>query len=486
LIATFAAIHNMNIERTRTKTIATIGPSTRNYEMIGALIEAGIDVARMNFSHSTQADHQSTVDHVRRYNAEHNSSVCLLGDLQGPKLRIGLVANEEIFLASGKKIFLTSEECLSTTEKLCIQYEKLAHDVKPGEHILLDDGKLRLKVLSSNSQNMLEAEILYGGKLTSRKGVNFPNSKLSVPAISEKDKSDLEFAIQNHVEWIALSFVRNADDILELKKQLHHNNSKAKVIAKIEKPEAVDNIDDIISVSDAIMVARGDLGVEMDLELVPILQKQIVRKSINAAKPVIIATQMMESMINSPTPTRAETNDVTNAVLDGADAVMLSAETSTGAYPVEVIRIMQKIIRVAETQEMVYNKRESLSTSSPTYLSDEVCRQACLIAESLDAKAIVSMTHSGYTAFQLASFRSRAPIFIFTDNHQLLNMFNLIWGVRGFHYDKYATTDDTINDVNGILKEMGYVKHQDLVINTASMPLHSRSRTNTIKVSRIE
>lgn len=476
----------MEIEKTRTKIIATIGPSSRNYETISLMIASGLDVVRMNFSHSTQDDHQNTVDIVRRYNKEHKTNICLLGDLQGPKLRIGLVANEEIFLETGSKIHLTSEECLSTPEMLYINYPHLAKDVKPGENILLDDGKLRLQIVSSNHKNTLEAVILHGGKLTSKKGVNFPHSKLSVPAISEKDKNDLAFAIKNHVEWIALSFVRNADDIIELKTQLHDKKSQAKVIAKIEKPEAVENIDDIISFSDAIMVARGDLGVEMDLEVVPILQKQIVRKSINAAKPVIIATQMMESMIQSPTPTRAETNDVTNAVLDGTDAVMLSAETSVGAYPVEVIRIMQKIIRVAETQDIVYKRREALNTSSLTFLSDEVCRQACLIADSLQAKAIVSMTHSGYTAFQLASFRSRATIFIFTDNKQMLNTFSMIWGVRAFYYNKYATTDETIRDVNGLLKEMGYVKAHDLVINTASMPLHSRSRTNTIKVSRIE
>ncbi len=476
----------MDLERTRTKIIATIGPATRNYEMIVAMANAGLDIARMNFSHSTHADHQNTVDDVRRYNLEYNSNMCLLGDLQGPKLRVGMVKDDGIFLMSGKKIILTSTEQISTTEKLYIKYANLARDVKPGEHILLDDGMLRLQVLSSNKIDELEATIIYGGKLSSKKGVNFPHSKLSVPAISEKDRLDLEFAIHNQVEWIALSFVRNADDIVQLKTQLHLQNSKAKVIAKIEKPEAVKNISEIIAVADAIMVARGDLGVEMDLEQVPILQKQIVRESINSAKPVIIATQMMESMIVNPMPTRAEANDVTNAVLDGTDAVMLSAETSTGAFPLEVIKIMDKIIRVAETQQMSHNKRESVSLLSHTYLSDEVCRQACAMADQLNAKAIVSMTHSGYTAFQLASFRPKAPVFIFTDNHQLLNSSNLIWGVRAFYYNKFATTDETISDVNGLLHKMGFVKKDDLVINTASMPLHARSRTNTIKVSRIE
>ena len=473
-------------EPSKTKIIATIGPASRNYEVLSEMIEAGIDVARINFSHSTQDDHQNTIELVRKHNHKAKTNVCILGDLQGPKLRIGMVANDEIFLESGKKIYLTSDECLSTPERLYIHYPHLAHDVKTGENILLDDGKLKLQVQHTNKKNLVEAEIIHGGKLSSRKGVNFPESKLSVPAISVKDMSDLDFAVKNHVEWIALSFVRTADDIIHLKDTLKDLHSKAKVIAKIEKPEAVKNITEIIAVSDAVMVARGDLGVEMELEVVPVLQKQIAVESIKAAKPVIIATQMMESMIQSPTPTRAEANDVTNAVLDGADAVMLSAETSAGAYPVEVVRIMQKIVRVAETQQIVYGKRGTANTSSGTYLSDEVCRQAVLIADTIGAKAIVSMTHSGYTAFELASYRPKSPVFIFTDNHQLLNTFSLVWGVRAFFYDKFSTTDETILDVNGLLKEMGFVKSQDIVVNTASMPLHSRSRTNTIKVSKIE
>lgn len=474
------------VKQSRTKIIATIGPVSRKYEVIRAMIEAGMDVARMNFSHSEQAEHLNTIELVRKCNHELGSNVCLLGDLQGPKLRIGVVQDKEILLETGSSIQLTSEECTSTTEKLFIRYPHLAQDVNAGENILLDDGKIRLQIIDTDKKNRVEAVVVHGGKLSSKKGVNFPESKLSVPAVSDKDLVDLQFAVKNHVEWIALSFVRSADDVAQLKKQLHSLHSKAKVIAKIEKPEAVKNMADIVSVSDAIMVARGDLGVEMELELVPVLQKQIAQQCISAAKPVIIATQMMESMIQSPTPTRAEANDVTNAVLDGADAVMLSAETSTGAYPVDVVRIMQKIVSVAETQPEVYGKRQSASLASPTYLSDEVCHQAVLMADTIHAKAIVSMTHSGYTAFQLASYRPKAPVFIFTDNHQLLNTLSLIWGVKAFYYNKFATTDETIRDVNGLLKEMGYVKAQDLVINTASMPLHTRSRTNTIKVSRIE
>ncbi|MEO6166747.1 MAG: pyruvate kinase [Chitinophagales bacterium] len=472
--------------RTRTKIIATIGPASRNHETICAMIEVGMDVARMNFSHSTHQDHQDTVDSVRRYNEERNSNICLLGDLQGPKLRVGMVQDNEVFLESGKKILLTSKESLSTADQLYIKYEELARDVKPGERILLDDGKLALEILSSDKKDTLEALVIHGGKLSSKKGVNFPQSTLSVPALSEKDKTDLQFALKNKVEWIALSFVRNADDIQQVKELLREAHSRAKVIAKIEKPEAIKNIDEIISASDGIMVARGDLGVEMELEQVPILQKQIVKACIQSAKPVIIATQMMESMISSPTPTRAETNDVTNAVLDGADAVMLSAETSTGAYPIEVVKIMDKIVRFAEKEDTVYNKRKLVNPHSRTFLSDEICHQACLICDVLNAKAIVSMTHSGYTAFQLTSFRPKASVFIFTDNKQLLNTLNLLWGVRCFYYNKFGTTDETIHDVNSILLDLGFVEKGDLVINTASMPLNTRSRTNTIKVSRID
>lgn len=477
---------NQEINRTRTKIIATIGPASRNYETISQMIGAGVDVLRMNFSHSTQEDHQQTVDHVRKYNAENGTNICLLGDLQGPKLRVGMVENDEALLEDGKKILLTSTKSLSNADQLYIKYDQLAQDVKPGERILLDDGKLTLEILSSNNKDTLQALIVHGGKLSSKKGVNFPNSNLSVPALSEKDKEDLAFAIENKVEWIALSFVRSASDILQVRELLHHSHSRAKVIAKIEKPEAITNIHEIITASDGIMVARGDLGVEVELEKVPILQKQIVKECIQSAKPVIIATQMMESMIQSPTPTRAETNDVTNAVLDGADAVMLSAETSTGAYPIEVVKIMDKIIRFAEKEDTIYNKRKNLNPNSKTFLSDEICHQACLICDVLNAKAIVSMTHSGYTAFQLTSFRPKAPVFIFTDNKQLLNTLNLLWGVRCFYYDKFGTTDETIHDVNSLLHNMGFIQKGDLVINTASMPLHTRSRTNTIKVSRID
>ncbi|MCS6990989.1 MAG: pyruvate kinase [Chitinophagales bacterium] len=475
----------MLVSGNRTKIVATIGPASRTEQHINEMIRAGMDVARINFSHSSLAEHQQTIDFVRAANARLGTHVCLIGDLQGPKLRIGLVRNGQIVLEAGKHIWINEKEGISSAEELFVNFPNLTADVQPGHRVLLDDGRLQLQVLSRHGHR-LEALVLHGGPLTSRKGINFPESKLSVPALSEKDKHDLMFAMANQLEWIALSFVRNAYDVLQLKKHLQNHNCRSKVIAKIEKPEAVKNIAEIIQAADAIMVARGDLGVEMDLAVVPVLQKSIVQQCIQQAKPVIIATQMMESMITNPAPTRAEANDVTNAVLDGADAVMLSAETSSGAFPVEAVRIMRKIIEVAETMDTVYSKKKNTNPASPTYVSDEVCRQACIIADVLKAKAIVSTTHSGYTAFQLSSFRPRTPIFIFTDNKLLLYMLNLLWGVRAFYYDRFTSTDDTIHDVNTILRELGFVKPKDLVINTASMPLHARSRTNTIKVSRIE
>ncbi len=470
---------------TRTKIVCTIGPASRSAEIIEKMIAEGMDVARMNFSHSTYAEHQSTIDLVRKFNARLHCNVSLMGDLQGPKLRIGLVENGEIVLPTGGRILLTSVQKLSTAQELFINYPNLLHDVKPGDFVLLDDGKIQLQVLSKGKE-VLEAVVLHGGTLNSRKGVNFPNSHLSVPPLSEKDKNDLQFAVAHGIEWIALSFVRNAYDVLQLKKHLKQLRSAARVIAKIEKPEAVRNITDIIAAADAIMVARGDLGVEMDLAMVPLVQKTIIKKCILQAKPVIIATQMLESMIHAPSPTRAEANDVTNAVLDGADALMLSAETSSGQFPVEAVRIMNKIIQAAETQEIVYGKRSEIDPSSPTYISDEICRQACTLADVLKAKAIVSTTHSGYTAFQLASYRPKASIFIFTDNPHLLTTLQLIWGVRVFLYNRFTSTDDTIHELNTLLKELGFVQKNDLVINTASMPLNVRSRTNTIKVSKID
>ncbi len=470
----------------KTKIVATIGPATSSYENLKEIIFAGVDVCRLNFSHGAHEVHQGVLDNIRKINAELNSNICILLDLQGPKLRVGEMENNGVELKSGESILLTTEKCIGTSEKIYISYPRLPQEMKPGEKILLDDGKLMLVAEEILDTHNIRARIIHGGILSSKKGFNLPETDISVPALTDKDKEDLEFALKNDVEWVALSFVRKAKDIHDLRDIISSRKKDCKIIAKIEKPEAVRNLDEIIAATDGVMVARGDLGVEMPMEEVPIIQKNIVKKCIIASKPVIIATQMMESMITSPTPTRAEANDVANAVMDGADAVMLSAETSVGKYPVQVVQAMERIIRNVEKEPQVYYKGKRPVVESPTFLSDEVCFTAVRMSDHLNAKAIVSMTRSGYTGYKISSFRPEAGIFIFTNNLPLLNTLNLVWGVRGFYYDRYHSTDETFNDVLEILKENDFVKENDIVINTASMPIHQKSRTNTIKVSVVK
>jgi pyruvate kinase len=473
----------------RTKIIATIGPSTASYAKLKEIIKEGVDVCRLNFSHGTYEDHESAITNIRKINEELNSNIAILLDLQGPKLRIGEVENNSIVLEAGKEITITTQECVGTAKKLYIKYEMLTKDIKKGHKILLDDGKVELKVLDIINRKEVKAKIIHGGILSSKKGFNLPQTNLSIPSITKKDVADIEFGLKHNVEWIGLSFVRKAEEIHELKNIIARQEKRTKIVAKIEKPEAVKNIDSIIAITDAIMVARGDLGVEVPLEEVPLIQKDIVRKCIRASKPVIIATQMMESMIHSATPTRAETNDVANAVLDGADAVMLSAETSVGDYPVEAIKTMERIVRHIEAQDdLIYNKGEGPEDiGQRTYPTDVICFTAARMSLHVkNAKAISSMTRSGYTAFKLASYRPKANIFIFTNNQPLLNTLSLVWGVRGFFYDKFVTTDETIHDVNEILKAKGYVKTGDIVVNTASMPIQEKSMTNAVKISKVE
>ena len=472
----------------RTKIIATIGPATSSYKMLKEIIVAGVDVCRLNFSHGKHEDHVGVIQNIRKINTELGCNVGILLDLQGPKLRIGEVENNKITLVTGKELIITTQKTIGTAEKLFIDFEMLTKDVKKGHKILLDDGKVELKVLEVLNRTEILAKVIHGGDLSSKKGFNLPQTALSIPSITKKDIEDIEFGLSHDVEWIGLSFVRKPEEIHELKNIIARHEKRTKVVAKIEKPEALKNIDKIIDATDAIMVARGDLGVEMPLEEVPLIQKQIVKKCLAAAKPVIIATQMMESMITSPTPTRAETNDVANAVLDGADAVMLSAETSVGAYPTETIKTMEKIVRHVEEHDMIYHKGDGPDNAeSRSYITDVICFTAARMSMHIkSAKAIASMTRSGYTAFKLSSYRPRASIFIFTNNASLLNTLSLVWGIRGFYYDKFVTTDETIKDVNDMMKKAGYAKTGDIVINTASMPIHDKSMTNAVKISKVE
>ena len=469
----------------KTKIVATIGPATSSEEMLEKIILAGVDVCRLNFSHGAHELHQEVIDRVRNINNRLGCNVALLQDLQGPKLRIGKVEGE-FHLVEGDHVLVTTEEQMSTKDVLFVSYKRLIQDCNPGERILLNDGKVSLVFTEKVNDTTLKAEVIAGGPLSSNKGFNLPDSSLTVPSLTKKDLADLEYGLSQEVDWVALSFVRTADDIVELKRLIAEKGTHTKVIAKIEKPEAVKNIDEIIKVSDGIMVARGDLGVEVPMQRVPLIQKTIVEKCLAAAKPCIIATQMMESMIVDSMPTRAEINDVANAVLDGADALMLSGETSVGKHPLRVIEIMSSIITDIETDKRTYYKGVKPSPESPSFASDEICFTAVRMSDHLHAKAIVAMTKSGFTGFRVASYRPEANVFIFTDNKKLLATLNLVWGVRGFYYDKFVSTDDTFQDVVDMLKAEGMVKQGEYVINCASMPIHKKQRTNTIKVTQVE
>jgi pyruvate kinase len=475
----------MNKVQKRTKIVATLGPASTNKTTLTNMVALGVDVCRLNFSHGSQEDHQVAIETIREISEENQVPIAILADLQGPKIRIGKMKEGGALLLNGKTVTITTKELIGDENNIYITYENFPNDVTENEIILLDDGKIQLRVLSSNRQDTVECEIVHGGVLTSRKGVNLPNTKISIPSLTEEDIDNLNFALSFDVEWVAMSFVRTGADIALLRKHIQEQNKTARIIAKVEKPEAIANIDEIIAESDGIMVARGDLGVEMPMEEVPVLQKMIVQKCRDASKPVIIATQMLESMITTPRPTRAEVNDVANSVLDGADAVMLSGETSVGEFPEIVIETMSKVITHVEKTSYPYFASRSNDSTSETLISDHICASSVFLSQKTGAKAIAAMTSSGYTAFEISSHRPDADIFIFTGNRSLLNTLSAVWGVSGFFYDGYDSTDNSIADVNNILKEKGLLKEGDLVVNTASIPIESKGKTNMIKVDVI-
>ncbi|MVN92157.1 pyruvate kinase [Mucilaginibacter aquatilis] len=478
----------MKLSYNRTKIVATMGPASAKKDVLLAMVKAGVNVCRLNFSHGKPEDHQKTINLIREINEQYKTNIAMLADLQGPKIRIGLVKDGGIHLINGKHINMTTNECIGDENNIYITYETFPQDVQANEIILLDDGKLQLRVIETNRKDNVLCEVVHGGILTSRKGVNLPNTKVSIPSLTEEDLVNLQFVLQNDVEWIGLSFVRKAEDIIDLKRIIRENGKASRVIAKIEKPEAIENIDEIIAATDGVMVARGDLGVEMPMEEVPLLQKMIASKCRAASKPVIVATQMLESMITTPRPTRAEVNDVANSVLDGADAVMLSGETSVGEFPVIVIETMAKIVRNVEELGYPFNKTKDVYEENVTAngLSNAVCESAVHLSEHTGAVGIVSMTFSGYTAFEISSHRPKASTYIFTSNRQLLNSLSLVWGVKAFYYDELESTDKTIADVNNILKSENLVEVGDVVINTAATPISAQGKTNMIKVSVIE
>ena len=469
----------------KTKIIATMGPASAEKETLRKMIEQGLNVCRLNFSHGSHEDHENTIKTILELNKEMGNHVAILADLQGPKIRTGEILNNGVELIEKSEVIITTDKMIGTADRFSINYAQLPQDVQAGEKILLDDGKLSLEILETNGSNEIKTKVIFGGKLSSHKGVNLPNTKISLPSLTEKDLVDLKFALKHNIDWIGLSFVRSAKDIVELKKIISSKNAKAKVIAKIEKPEALEDIDSIIDECDGIMVARGDLGVEIPYQNVPLIQKMLIKKCILKAKPAIVATQMMESMIVSSSPTRAEVNDVANAVLDGADAVMLSGETSVGNYPVEVIKTMSNIVKEMETFDGMYNKEEVPEKNQDRFITDSICFNASRLSKRVDAKAILTMSFSGYTAYKISSLRPNAQIFVFTSNKKILTQLSLIWGVTGIYYNKRVSTDHTILDIKHILKQKGLLSKGDMVINIASMPIEELGNSNMLKLSKV-
>lgn len=472
----------------RTKIVATVGPACDTYEKLLGLVKAGVNVFRLNFSHGAHEDKARIIEHIRQINKTEPYNIAILGDLQGPKLRVGEIENNALPVKEGDVLTFSNEKVVGTKEKIYVSYPNLHKDVKIGNTIMIDDGKLEVKVLGIEKNNDVKVEVTLGGVLSSKKGINLPDTKITLPALTDKDLADLDFIIDQKLDWVALSFVRNVKDLIILRNKLDEKKSKTKIIAKIEKPEAIENIRDIIVESDGIMVARGDLGVELPVEKVPLIQKQIIKKCIHRAKPVIVATQMMESMIERTKPNRSEITDVANAVLEGADAVMLSGETATGAHPELVVETMVKIIEEVEKTDYRYNLEDELipQTHSPSFLSDAVCYNACKLAEDVEAHALIGMTQSGYTGFMLSSYRPKSPLFIFTKEKSLVNQLSLSWGVRAFFYNEEESLDDIIFDQIEILKERGFLVSGDVVVSTGSTPVHLHLPTNILKITKID
>ncbi|MBX2925113.1 MAG: pyruvate kinase [Chitinophagaceae bacterium] len=473
----------------RTKIVATVGPSSDTYEKLLELTKAGVNVFRLNFSHGTHEDKLKIINFIQQINVTEPYNISILGDLQGPKLRVGDIENGSIPLVPGDILTFTNEKCIGSKEKkIYVSYPNLAGDVEIGNKILIDDGKLEVEVVEITKDSDVKVRVTMPGILLPKKGVNLPDTKISLPALTEKDLADLDFMIKHKVDWIALSFVRKVDDIKILKKILQEHQSKSKVMAKIEMPEALTNLREIILESDGVMVARGDLGVELPVEQVPLIQKDIVRKCIHRGKPVIVATQMMESMMDRIKPNRSEITDVANAVLDGADAVMLSGETAMGQHPVLVVQTMRKIILEVEKKEYGYNREDDLKPQahSPSFHSDAICYNACKIAQDVNADAILAMTQSGYTAWVVSSYRPRSPLYIFTKEKTLVNQLSLSWGVRAFFYNEEESIDQIIFDQIQILKGRGFLKSGDTVVSTGSIPVHLHLPTNLLKITKIE
>ena len=470
----------------KTKIVATLGPATSNEEVIEKMMLAGVNVFRINFSHAVYDDVVKRIKTIRSLSEKHKTYTSILADLQGPKLRVGVIEDGAIVEPGDTIEFITTEPFVGNSKKAYMTYKRFPKDVTVGEKILLDDGKLIFEVISTDKKEKVTARVIQGGPFKSKKGVNLPNTKISLPALTEKDMEDAIFAINQQVDWIALSFVRSSNDLIGLQKLIEkYSKHKIPIISKIEKPEALENIDKIIAYSDGLMVARGDLGVEVPAAEVPLIQKQLVNKAKKARIPVIIATQMMETMIDSLSPTRAEVNDVANSVMDGADAVMLSGETSIGKHPVQVIEMMTSILKSVENSSLIQVPQTPPSIRTKRFITKSICYHAALMANEIDAAAICTLTNSGYTAFQISAWRPKAHVLVFTSNKTILSQLNLLWGVKAFYYDKFESTDKTVEQVNTIAKENGWVEKGDMLINLAAMPIIEKGMVNTLRVSQI-
>ena len=481
----------MKTDLNKTKIVVTLGPACNTRTTIHNLIKSGANVFRINFSHVKNNEALNYIDIIRGLNKEYNYNTAILADLQGPKIRIGEL-EQDIALKKGDEISIESEKSfVGDRNRIFINYKNIAKDVKKGDQILIDDGKYMFTVLKTDKISKVRVKAMNEACLKSRKGINLPNTRISSSSLTPKDIRDVKFAMSLDVDWIGLSFVRHGNDLIVLKNLIDKLSkaklSKAKIpiIAKIEKPEALDNIESIIKHSDGIMVARGDLGIEIASQEVPLIQKKLVYLSKKARIPVIIATQMMESMIESLTPTRAEVNDVANSVMDGADAVMLSAETSVGKNPVEVVSQISKIIGSVEYSDQIVVPEDPPTMKTDTYITKFICFHAAKTANEIKATAITTMTHSGYTGFQISSWRPHCNILVFTSNKRILNRLSLLWGVKAFYYNKEVSTDKTIEDINKIVISEGYAKKGDMIINLAAMPVKEKGMVNTLKISEI-
>ncbi len=475
----------MNVIK-KTKIVATLGPATASEEVIEKMILAGVNVFRINFSHADYTDVSERIQMIRRVDEKLNTNTAILGDLQGPKLRVGKIEEGAVVKPGDRVVFSTDAPFVGNAEKAYMNYQNFPKDVTQGERILLDDGKLIFEVSATNKKNEVEAIVVQGGPFKSNKGVNLPNTNISLPALTEKDIEDAKFIFTQDVDWIALSFVRFSQDLIDLKELMAaHTDRKIPIISKIEKPEAIENIDKIIAYSDGLMVARGDLGVEVPAEEVPLIQKRLVLLAKTARIPIIIATQMMETMIDSLTPTRAEVNDVANSVMDGADAVMLSGETSVGKYPVEVIHTMSSILTAVENSELIEVPHTPPTIRTKRFITKSICYHAAHLANDIEAKAICTLTNSGYTAYQISAWRPQAHVLVYTSNRNILNQLNLLWGVKAFYYSNLNSTDKTVEEINQIAFEKGYVEKEDMLVNLTAMPIESKGMVNTLRVSVI-